>query len=446
MLGYTKTLVFIVVTIFLTSGCTKSVRFENTVLNNSLSSSEYSIENLSKRFASAENVFIVNFSGGGTRAAALSYGVLAELDEHPSMTRLEDSLLDDVNLISSVSGGSFTAAYYGLHGKKIFDSFEAVFLHEDFQGSLVKKLLSIGRLFSDVNRTEAAIKLYDEKIFHGARFSDMIRDDGPIIVINASDLGGGIRFSFLQKYFDLLCSDLSSYSVSRAVAASSAVPLMFSPVVLKNHNCYEHKDGWILGPGTRKKDQHWREVEYTVESLAKLADKQKRAYLHLVDGGITDNLGLRAVYDLLSTGDGVLNIRANRNRNIKRFIVLSVDASVDANKGLDESPMEPSIADTLAAVSKIQLHRYNVATLELLEDRINRWAEELSDGGSVVEPFFIRIALSDISEEPKKSMLNNVPTSLSLSESDVSLLINSGRELLNSNKEFVRLLEHINTP
>jgi NTE family protein len=58
---------------------------------------------------------------------------------------------------------------------------------------------------------------------------------GPTIVINASDLGYGVRFSFIQEYFNLLCSDISTFSIARAVAASSAVPVLFHPIVLENH-------------------------------------------------------------------------------------------------------------------------------------------------------------------------------------------------------------------
>ncbi len=70
------------------------------------------------------------FSGGGTRAAALSYGVLQELrDTRVRLDSRDMRLLDAVSLISSVSGGSFTSAYYGLYGDRVFVDFEERFLH-----------------------------------------------------------------------------------------------------------------------------------------------------------------------------------------------------------------------------------------------------------------------------------------------------------------------------
>src|SRR5210317_663738 len=60
---------------------------------------------------------ILTFSGGGTRAAAFSYGVMEKLKTTTIMVDGQPRrLLDEVDVISSVSGGSFTAAYFGLFG------------------------------------------------------------------------------------------------------------------------------------------------------------------------------------------------------------------------------------------------------------------------------------------------------------------------------------------
>ncbi len=129
------------------------------------------------------------FSGGGTRAAAFSYGVLQALRD--SLVRVDGRskrLLDEVDAISSVSGGSFTAAYYGLHGDRIFDDFEEVFLRRDFQTGLIRGLLNPLRWFSSKGRTEMAIKSYEDNLFKGATFADMVHKDRPLIALNASDL------------------------------------------------------------------------------------------------------------------------------------------------------------------------------------------------------------------------------------------------------------------
>ncbi len=152
----------------------------------------YRPEAVDERRRAGDVVLILAFSGGGTRAAALSYGVLRELrDTNVSVRGERKSLLDEVDLITSVSGGSFASAYYGLFGDRIFDDFEERFLRRNVQGSLILGLLrpkNWFRLASTLfDRTELAIELYDRKIFDGATFGDLLAADGPYLQINAAD-------------------------------------------------------------------------------------------------------------------------------------------------------------------------------------------------------------------------------------------------------------------
>ena len=74
--------------------------------------------------SNADETFVVlTFSGGGTRAASLSYGVLKEL-KNTILPGTRRTVLDEVDVISTVSGGSFTGAYYALFGDRIFSDFE----------------------------------------------------------------------------------------------------------------------------------------------------------------------------------------------------------------------------------------------------------------------------------------------------------------------------------
>ena len=80
----------------------------------------------------SETIILLTFSGGGTRAAALSYGVLETLrDTQIKIDGKPARMLDEVDVISPVSGGSFTSAYYGLHGDGIFEDFEERFLYKN---------------------------------------------------------------------------------------------------------------------------------------------------------------------------------------------------------------------------------------------------------------------------------------------------------------------------
>ena len=91
-----------------------------------------------------ENLVVLAFSGGGTRAAAFSYGVLEFLKRTevvgPKGNKVR--LLDEVDVITGVSGGSFTALAYGLYGDKLFADYEQRFLKRNVQGDIIARAFS----------------------------------------------------------------------------------------------------------------------------------------------------------------------------------------------------------------------------------------------------------------------------------------------------------------
>ena len=106
----------------------------------------------------AENLVVLAFSGGGTRAAAFSYGVLETLRDMevigPKGRKFR--MLDEVDLVTGVSGGSFTALAYGLYGDKLFDLYETSFLKRDVQGTLITRALNPGNWGALSSETGAA--------------------------------------------------------------------------------------------------------------------------------------------------------------------------------------------------------------------------------------------------------------------------------------------------
>jgi len=380
------------------------------------------------------------FSGGGARAAALAYGVLLELrDTRMPADGGPPRLLDEVDAISAVSGGSFTAAYYGLHGEATFPGFEQAFLRRDISNDLAHRLLSPLRWFSRETRSDEAARLFDRYIFHGARYADLQARPGPLVIINATDLEGGIRFAFLQEYFDQLCSDLLSYPLAHAVAASSAVPVMFQPVVLENYpGCTPHMPidaaAVAASPQLQQEADGWRAY----------ADKQGRRYVHLADGGLTDNLGLRAMLEAVDSAGGPRKFLQGIGRTPSReLVMLSVDASADASGGIGTSARSPSIRRMIDATTDIQLHRYNTATTELVQQRMQEWAKELADAGQPVRMRLVKVGFADIPDPALRARLNAIPTDFTLPSEDVDALIAAGRALLRANPEYQALLRDI---
>ncbi len=425
----------------LVSGCASYGRFVNQPINDVEPVARYSISRAVHSSRSSEITLILAFSGGGTRAAALAYGVLTALrDTQVNLNGQRQRLLDEVDTISAVSGGSFTAAYLGLYGDQIFTDFESDFLRRDVSSELMDGLMNPGLWVSKHGRTEMAVNYYDDKLFNGARFSDLQRRGGPLIIINATDLGGGVRFSFLQEYFDLLCSDLSSFPIASAVAASSAVPILFHPLVLKNYGGCQVGGHSMVEP-SQQLTSNSPQLSQVVDGLSSYAQKDQRRYIHLVDGGITDNLGLLAIYEMIEVAGGAKSLLDTLGGVPgRRFIVISVNASTRPQYTMELTNQVPSVENTVNLVTDAQLHRTNASTLELLHKSVSRWSSELTTLDTKVEPYFVEIDFKNIPQSKRRAFFNQIPTSYSLNKAQADDLIAAGRELLFSNGEFQRLL------
>src|SRR5215470_15250947 len=194
----------------------------------------------SRKDNDSRTALLLAFSGGGTRAAALSYGVLEALrNKEVVIDGRRRRLLDEVDVITGVSGGSFTALAYALYGERLFSEYEERFLKRDVQGALIGRVVNpiywpklVGGSYG---RSELAADYYDEILFGGATFGDLLGKNAPISIVAATDLSTGARVEFSQTVFDVLCSDLRSVRLARAAASSSAVPIAFSPVTFNNY-------------------------------------------------------------------------------------------------------------------------------------------------------------------------------------------------------------------
>ncbi len=423
------------------AGCASFGQITNLHIDENPARVDYSLARAVDGQTPGGVTLVLAFSGGGTRAATLAYGVLQAL--RATRVRIDGEtvrLLDQVDLISSVSGGSFTAAYYGLYRDGIFEEFEDKFLRRNVAGELLRGLFSPSRWFSDVGRTEMAIDLYDDTVFDDATFADLFFVDGPVIVINATDLGRGVRFSFLQEYFNLLCSDLSSFPVSRAVAASSAVPILFNPVVLRNYPDCDQATIERLREA-RQRLQGSPQLEDVLDGLTSYANKEDRQYIHMVDGGITDNLGLLAIYEMVEIAGGARNFMQSIGAEpAQKLVVISVNASARPQYLLESSNRVPSIENTINAMTDAQLHRTNARTLDLFKRSLARWAEDLSTPERRVEPYFVEINFDSLVQPSRRLFFHQIPVGFSLNRAQVDNLIQVGRELLNLDPEYRRFV------
>ncbi len=414
---------------------------------------QYSYYPVSERFEQNDSLVIVTFSGGGTRAAALTYGVLKGLrDTIIGDAGKKRSMLSEVDVISAVSGGSFTAAYYGLFGNSIFADYEQQFLKHPVQTELISDWLLSPRhwrkLFSRVfTRTDLAVEYFDKQVFKEKKFADM-RGDMPLIIINSTDISTGNLFSFTPDNMRWICSDLDSYPVSRAVASSAAVPVLFSPVTLKNFDgCepFEHQKKTVRASFYR---------DTLALGVRQYQDKERYPYLHLVDGGIADNLGIRSILQMVTLHDNdfVKLLETHNVKSVDKVAIIVVNSSDDIPPHIAKTAEAPGVEETIGVVTTLQSRRYNVSTLDLLNEKAQQWEEQLTakkcadqpeEKCSPAEFYIIELNLKQL----PRAMADETSlyaTSLELPEEQVDTLIFAGQYLLEHSGKYVQFVNALN--
>ncbi|MGH8785356.1 MAG: patatin-like phospholipase family protein [Cupriavidus necator] len=418
-----------------------------------------------------QNLVILAFSGGGTRAAAFSYGVLEFLrnTEVVGPTGKRSRLLDHVGVITGVSGGSFTALAYGLYGEKLFDDYEQRFLKRDVQGTITWRTVNPtywpSLWSSGWGRSELAADLYDEILFHGATFGDLNRGKGPFIIASATDISTGARLPFTQATFDVLCSDLNAIRLSRAAAASSAVPVVLTPITLNNYGgtCGYEPPAWIK-PFVDASDPPRPAARATrhLKEEAEFGDSVNRPYLHFVDGGVSDNLGMRSVLDSLEVMEALHWVgRPSPLDHIRRIVVFVVNSLSTPKTAWDKSESPPGTLEILVKASGVPIDHYSYEATELLKDSQSRWQsmrqvrkssafaanKDAAVATALRTPdatiYAIDVSFAQLTDKAELAYLNELPTSFSIPPEAVDRLRAAAGKIIMASADFQRLLQDV---
>jgi NTE family protein len=404
------------------------------------------------------------FSGGGTRAAAFSFGVLSEIERTPLGRAGAGSLLDRVNFVSGVSGGSVLTAYYGLKKRAALADFRERFLLRNAEEPLttgVSPLSIVRAVAGGVNDSSQFARWLNDNLFEGATFGDMRRTPGPEVWINASDIYNRTTFVFGRAAFAALCSDLASYPIADAVAASAAVPVVFAPAVIKSYpqKCTDKPPEWI---------ERVQRNPNTVPMLKAYADALARyhngsmSYVKLLDGGLVDNFGLSGftIVRLLSdTPYGPLT--RQEAVKLRRAIIIIVDAGRGPSGNWAqtiEGPGGPGLmmaaADTAIDASVRASFTAFKSVMEEWQGALVRWrcalppAERVELGVPLdwncrdVRFYISRVGFDQLGPE-RAAVLNAVPSRFALPPEQVDELIAAGGDALRKNtllREFLASL------
>ena len=426
---------------------------------------------------------ILTFSGGGSRAAGFAYGVLREL-EKTSMPNGR-SMLDYIDVISSVSGGSFTAMQFGLKGKDGLDELKTSFLDQDIQGMLFKAAFLTPsnwvRLASpNFHRIDLAQELYDKVLFHDATYAQLLDTQRnaarPLIIANATELEISSRFEWTQDQFDPICSDLSKVRVSRAVAASSAFPGLLSPMVVNSYvgNCGYKQPEWVPNA---KRDEAVNPIRTRLAVELESFLDPKRQFLHLMDGGIADNIGLRGPLHALTSTDTFVardendptrtgfTILPDMNRRvIRKLLFLVVTAEPDSKSTeIDSRSKLPSILTVFSTVIGTPMGNYSFDTINQLRqtlqaiDRSQRTPAECQALGQAVCPDFkvrgadqppvglyqVIVSFPLVPDDQLRGRLNDIGTNFSLKPGQLNDLVLGAHEVLQGSDDFKRFVRDV---
>jgi NTE family protein len=398
----------------------------------------------------------LSFSGGGTRAAAFSFGVLTELDRSRSGSDQAKTLLDRVDFVSGVSGGSVTAAYFGLKKRAALDDFRERFLLRNAEEGLNTQLSlgNLGRaLGGGVNNSQLTHWL-DQNLFDGARFDVFREDRRPRVWINASDIYNRTPFVFGKTAFDALCSDIRSYRIAEAVAASAAVPFAFAPIVLETYpgGCATQLPPWI--ERVRNDPNAQPLLKAFAEANAHYHDGSMR-YVKLLDGGLVDNYGLSGFsIGMLAAQRPFEPMTERQAVRVRRIMFLLVDAGRAISGDFAQRVEGPSGVELVAAAADTAIDASVRSSYAAFSTLINDWVSKVKRwrcGLTAAERSRLGVGANwrcgDVSVlvdrvnfdqlgPARAGILGAIPTRFALPAEQVDLLIEGGADALRQSKAY----------
>ncbi|WP_374434557.1 patatin-like phospholipase family protein [Tabrizicola sp.] len=399
------------------------------------------------------------FSGGGMRATAFAYGMLQELQAAGVETGRPDGLLDEVRLVSGVSGGSVMAAQLGLYGPSGIDGFRERFLITDAEAYMTTSgfnpLTIIKGVAGGVNGRDTFGRYLDDTLFKGATFADLRRSRIKTW-INATDMANNTPFLFSPETFDALCSDLSKVRLSEAVAASAAFPLVFTPIVLEAHQgkCTYREPDWLTA--ARYNPEATAAMRAHARALESYTNPNEVKFVKLLDGGITDNFG--------TTGLAVERARAQvpyapltaeEAVKLKRMLFLVANAGVDKDYDWTRRVEGPGGVNLAMSIATSAMAAASRSGYDSMRGELRLWERELIEWRCALPLSEVRklrgstqgwdctdvkifVGEASFASLPKdqRDRLDAVPTRLKLPEAQVDMVIEAGRLATRATPEF----------
>ena len=413
-----------------------------------------------------DTVVALSFSGGGSRAAAFSYGVLTALDETP-LPGHSTSLLDRVDFVTGVSGGSVLAAYYGLKKRKALTDFKQRFLLRNPEENLKMdlSLLNIAKgLQGGINDPTVFPRWLDDNLYEHATFKSLLTQRRPYVWINASDIYNRTPFVFGPVLFKALCSDITNYPVSMAVAASAAVPVVFAPVVLQGFagRCPIPLPDWV--ERVRRNQDAPPLLKFFADAMYRYHSGEVH-YVKLLDGGMVDNYGLAGFTIARLASDTPYGpLEPEEGVKLRRLLFMVADAGRAPAGDWVNTVQGPSGANLITASSDTATGSGAVGSYSAFQDTMAQWQQSLinwrcklsaaerrrygaPNGWNCrdVKIFVGRLAFDQF-DDARAAKLNAIVTNFKLPPDQVDMLISAGHDAVKGSNVFNAFMSSMGGP
>lgn len=457
----------------------KSIVRENLSLAKSAPAKPYKLATIPD--GTSPDLFIaLAFSGGGKRSAAFGYGALQALNKISVTTSLGDRrLTEEIDLLSGVSGGSFMASAFALEREAIFlkpgqtTNKYVDFLNYDLEADIVGLIAFPWHwdwvLNPDWGTNDEMALLYNRLLYGDATFEKLAQLGRPLLAVQATDFANEAPFTFTQYSFDLICSDLSQYPLARSVAASNGFPILFSPIRLGN---FSGTSECPLTARPKWVEQHLADADEfsRLRNLAERADHyitgsdtdtaangtREKSYVHLLDGGVGDNLALRGLIQMILPATQVPEERLPKLQEVRKILVISIDGQSTPDREIAQIPYVDSMFRILGAATSTAIDSYGFesllaakATTEELADQLSRMdcetAGVLADKPCRdITPYFAHVSLTDLKNDARLTELKKIRTGLSIPPADVQALIQAGHDAVFCDANVAKFLADAN--
>jgi NTE family protein len=280
----------------------------------------------------------------------------------------------------------------------------------------------------------------------------------PFVMLNATDMSMVSRFEFTQDQFDVIGSDLSSYPIARGVAASSAFPLLLSPLTLKNYapapNYKQPK--WLEDALSDRADAP-REYAYAM-GIQSYLQSTNHPFVHLMDGGLSDNIGLRGPAYAMTSVQNLWSLKYLLNTKIKNLVVVTVNSKPASPNNWDRSEKAPGLSSQFSVVSSGPMGNYSDETVQYIKDTLETWRQEIVDSNEIarlkgqpqqalrkIEFYNVSVSFDDVTDLREREFLNSQPTSFHLSRESVDRLRTAAHKIILESSELERLRNDLNS-